>query len=305
MRNKTVILLPLVLLLGCACGGGRAVPEPSGYHTAAGMIVAPDGQALFLRGINVREEAKYHSAHIIPLADGELVELTASGFTAVRLLAFWQAVMPQPDTIDEDYLDRLEAEARRLDGHGFFLVIDMHQDLWGEPFGDGAPGWACPEELKEGYESVSPWWANYTSEQVMGCYDLFWESEALQQQWIDAFRAGAAIYLGTFLLGNNWDYRLIFLILAIPQLVAWARDSACAVRRAARVVLAAILVSLWHLMFVRIFCRLPHGYLLSTLIDGLAGWTAFAGLTYILCRSLPDWVREDGHGTYAPWGHAA
>jgi len=196
MRNKTVILLPLVLLLGCACGGGRAVPEPSGYHTAAGMIVAPDGQALFLRGINVREEAKYHSAHIIPLADGELVELTASGFTAVRLLAFWQAVMPQPDTIDEDYLDRLEAEARRLDGHGFFLVIDMHQDLWGDPFGNGAPAWACPDELKQDYQPQDPWWSNYFSDQVTACFDNFWADDALQAAYAGAWRAVAGRLCG-------------------------------------------------------------------------------------------------------------
>ena len=33
--------------------------------------------------------------------------------------------------------------------------------------------------------------------------------------FLDAFRAGAGIYVGTFMLGNNWSYRLIFLILVI------------------------------------------------------------------------------------------
>jgi hypothetical protein len=35
---------------------------------------------------------------------------------------------------------------------------------------------------------------------------------ALQSDYIDTFRLGANIYIGTFLLGNNWAYRLIFLV---------------------------------------------------------------------------------------------
>jgi len=38
------------------------------------------------------------------------------------------------------------------------------------------------------------------------------------------FRAGSAIFMGSyFLLGNNWHYRLIFLILCFPQAFAWSR----------------------------------------------------------------------------------
>lgn len=34
-----------------------------------------------------------------------------------------------------------------------------------------------------------------------------------------AFRIGAGLFVGTFALGNNWDYRLVVLILTIPQLL--------------------------------------------------------------------------------------
>jgi len=40
-----------------------------------------------------------------------------------------------------------------------------------------------------------------------------------------AFRMGAAIHIGTFLLGNNWDYRLAFLVLVLPQILEWTRSS--------------------------------------------------------------------------------
>ena len=32
--------------------------------------------------------------------------------------------------------------------------------------------------------------------------------------FLDSFRAGAGIYVGTFVLGNNWAYRLVFLFLS-------------------------------------------------------------------------------------------
>jgi len=40
---------------------------------------------------------------------------------------------------------------------------------------------------------------------------------------IDGFRMGAVIYITSFLVWDNWDYRLIFLILALPQMFAWLK----------------------------------------------------------------------------------
>jgi hypothetical protein len=41
---------------------------------------------------------------------------------------------------------------------------------------------------------------------------------------LDAFWAGAGIYAGTYLFGNNFDYRLVFLLFCVPQLCTWARQ---------------------------------------------------------------------------------
>ena len=41
-------------------------------------------------------------------------------------------------------------------------------------------------------------------------------SDAESEYW---FFLGACIYVGTFLLSSNWDYRLIFLIMCIPYFV--------------------------------------------------------------------------------------
>ena len=36
-----------------------------------------------------------------------------------------------------------------------------------------------------------------------------------------AFRMGALVYLGTFVAGNSFDYRLVCLLLVIPGLLRW------------------------------------------------------------------------------------
>src|SRR5205085_5243689 len=60
----------------------------------------------------------------------------------------------------------------------------------------------------------------------------------------NAFCAGAAIYCGSYLLFENFDYRLVFLLLTLPQLLGWAR-----LREAPlplpHLALAAILAAMW------------------------------------------------------------
>jgi hypothetical protein len=40
---------------------------------------------------------------------------------------------------------------------------------------------------------------------------------------LDAYLAGSLIYTSSFLLFNNWDYRMSFVLLAVPQLLTWSR----------------------------------------------------------------------------------
>jgi hypothetical protein len=61
---------------------------------------------------------------------------------------------------------------------------------------------------------------------------------------LDAFWAGAAVYAGSWVFGNNFDYRLAFLVLCVPQLWEWTRLRGGPVR-GAPLALAALLATLW------------------------------------------------------------
>ncbi len=95
------------------------------------------------------------------------------------------------------------------------------------------------------------------------------------------FRLGAGIYIGTFLLGSNWDYRLMFLLFALPQLLGWWKD-----HRTARYTLITILISLSY-FWIAVF--LPFAYF----VDEFANWFAFGGLFYLLTASAPEWLRSE------------
>ena len=109
-----------------------------------------------------------------------------------------------------------------------------------------------------------------------------------------AFRMGVSIYIGTFLLGNNWDYRLAFLVLVIPQLLEWTHSSYRAYRSAALGSLIAVMASCWHF----VFWYSPSIYVSESgremwfVIDELLNWMLVPGFAYLLFSSVPDWAKE-------------
>ena len=79
---------------------------------------------------------------------------------------------------------------------------------------------------------------------------LAWRRRALEEVAVrsdfrlDAFVAGAGIYVFSFVLWHNFDYRLIFLLMALPQLIVWARTSRSLVP-VPRLTLGALIGTLW------------------------------------------------------------
>lgn len=104
-----------------------------------------------------------------------------------------------------------------------------------------------------------------------------------------AFRTGATIYCGTFVLGNHWDYRLVFLLFTIPFLADCARGSQ---GKIATVTLTAMLLSLWHVAIYLALKNIPGGSEASVLLDEVCNWVTFLCLSHLLGLSLPIWRRD-------------
>ena len=85
-------------------------------------------------------------------------------------------------------------------------------------------------------------------------------------RWGAGFATGAAIFLFSFCVASSFDYRLSFLLLALPQLMDWSADRGSLAQRClARVTIAAILIALW-LSFYSVKVRL---------IDEVFTWLTF------------------------------
>lgn len=118
---------------------------------------------------------------------------------------------------------------------------------------------------------------------------------ASHERNLAAYRMGASIYVGTFLLGNNWDYRLAFLVFAVPQLADWLRLKNRKQQVIVIVTVIAVLLSSWHfmLMFDLPFIPLKDPVNRIFIIDEIINWLLVPGFTYLLAASFPDWLRQD------------
>jgi hypothetical protein len=93
-----------------------------------------------------------------------------------------------------------------------------------------------------------------------------------------AFRCGAGIFLGTFALGTNWDYRLIFLAFCLPLLFR-LRGDGNTLRAWAGIALTLILLySNWNLYSVII----PT---LHVILKSSLSWGLILSLSYILAAT--------------------
>jgi hypothetical protein len=104
---------------------------------------------------------------------------------------------------------------------------------------------------------------------------LFEDMSGLNTDFIQSFRIGAGIYIGTFLLGNNWDYRLMFLIFTIPQILAWIKSNSWISLYSSFAFIGAI-ITLW-------LSRWSY-----TGLDELINWLLFFYFISSLMLTMPD-----------------
>lgn len=172
---------------------GRGEPGDEVHYTVDGMFIRDSlGRALILRGVNFASSDRGYWEGQEPDEDlRRLRHIADSGFNAIRLPINWDRIEPQPDVYDQDYINLVARHVRLAQESGLYVIVDMHQDMFGMGFGlHGAPRWACDEALYASFEPTDPWFFNYFSEEVSGCFDRFWNDLELQDH---QHRAAAAV----------------------------------------------------------------------------------------------------------------
>jgi len=191
-----LIALLLGLIFGNSAGCREKTPAPpKGIHTEGRWIKDEKGRVILLRGMNLSNKAKSPPFH--PLRDdqeAELDRLKAWGFNSLRYLIIWEAIEPAPGVYNQYYLSKLDEWVDRATSRGFYLVLDMHQDIYSRVFcGDGAPEWAALTYLP-GPDCSETWYLNYFSPAVQASFDNLWTNDLLQDHYIKAFQEVARRY---------------------------------------------------------------------------------------------------------------
>lgn len=188
MRIATLLALVAAL---AACGGASDGDRcGGGWQVCGNFLRDPEGRAVILRGVNfagAHKTAPYFGFH----QPEDLVRLRDDwGFNSVRFLIVWAAIEPEPGVYDHAYLDAVAERVAWARDAGLLVVLDMHQDLFGEGFlgGDGAPLWACDAARYEAFVPREPWFLGYLDENLLACVDGFWTSDTLQASYAAAWR---------------------------------------------------------------------------------------------------------------------
>src|SRR5262249_11313280 len=111
------------------------------------------------------------------------------GMGAIRFLTTWSAIEPQPGVYDEAYLDQVAERLRWAQEQNLAVVLDMHEDIYGEGFGfDGAPKWTCDDAMYAAFVPKDPWFLNATDPNVIACVDGFFTRDDLRQHFTAAWK---------------------------------------------------------------------------------------------------------------------
>jgi endoglycosylceramidase len=165
---------------------------PPGWHVSGGAIRDPEGRTVLLRGLNLAGSHKakpYFGFH--EEADYRAVR-GKWGMNGIRFLITWAAVEPAMGQYDEAYLDEVAKRMQWAKAADLAVVIDMHQDLFGEGFasagGDGAPRWACDPARYAAFVPRTPWYLSSLDPNLQACVDGMFTREDLRQHFVEAWR---------------------------------------------------------------------------------------------------------------------
>lgn len=162
-------------------------------------FVDESGRHVLLSGVNLVCKEK-HQGYVAPCGEELFAWFEGQGYNALRLGLIWDGVEPRPGHYDDDYLARIGEQIQWAERHGMWVFLDMHQDLYGRQFADGAPDWAT---LTDGLPHVEGgvWSDAYLgSPAVSRAFDHFWKNDpapdgiGLQDHYAQMWRHVAEFY---------------------------------------------------------------------------------------------------------------
>ena len=173
IRYAVILMVTAILF---SCGGTQKEVKKNDFVTIEGQrFIDSHGREIILSGINFI--SKNPKENYMPQHGPELFQQFKSwGFNCIRLGIIWDGLEPEPGVYNEAYLQEIDKRIQWAADNGIYVYLDMHQDLYGAKFADGAPDWATLDEDQPHY-SGAVWSDSYLiSPAVQTAFDNFWSN---------------------------------------------------------------------------------------------------------------------------------
>lgn len=176
MKIKTFKLLASALLLFVTISSCTNINKGDDYLSINNNnFVDGRNRTVILNGINyVTKDPKQY---FMNENDEEIFrQFKEWGFNCIRFGMSWRGIEPEPGKIDHAYLKEIDKRVKMAEENGLWLILDMHQDLFGGKYGNGAPDWATIDDGLP-HETGDVWSDAYlASPAIHKVFDNFWNN---------------------------------------------------------------------------------------------------------------------------------
>lgn len=165
-----------IFVLLFSCTETQKETDTKGFIQVDGQrFVDAEGSQVLFSGINFI--SKSPTEKYMPKQGVETFQQFRSwGFNCIRLGIIWDGLEPEPGKYNEEYLLEIDKRIEWAEDNELYVYLDMHQDLYGAKFSDGAPDWATLDDGKPHYTGTV-WSDSYLiSPAVQTAFDNFWKN---------------------------------------------------------------------------------------------------------------------------------
>lgn len=200
MQNRVALLLAGSLMMMPATALAQAQSASASIAQKGRWFVDPAGRAVTIRGGNVmlpENPLDLNKAdRWTPQTPQRMAE---QGFNGVRLVIFFDQLMPKPGAISGAYLDRIAKAVAAYKQAGIYTLIDFHQDQYGPLVGGrGMPDWAVFSDGFKKMPGIEFPVGYFKDPAVQRSFDNFWKnhsvagtSKGVQELYVDGLAAVA------------------------------------------------------------------------------------------------------------------
>jgi len=218
LRGLVATTMLATVLLACAAAGASAAAPPvrGPLHADGRWLRDPLGRVVVLHGLfAVWKGVPYYPPDDATIPNGftaaDADRFADLGFDAVRLAWFWRGLEPAEGQFDKAYLDGIAAVYRKLAARGVFVVLDSHQDGFGDRFnGLGFPDYVTFDDGLP-FDTSTKFPLNYFQPATSRAFDNFyagrggsWWYYARAWQTMARRFAGDPMLVGYDLMNEPW-----------------------------------------------------------------------------------------------------